>query len=257
MEYHFININTEAAICRITLNRPEKQNALHAGLISELATVFNQLAKETEIHFVVLDGTGKSFCSGADLEWFSESGKQSEKENRMQFELLSKMLRRLYRLPQITIALAKGNIFGGGIGLASACDLVLMEESTTLAFSEVHLGLVPATILPFVANRINRREAKLLMLTGKQFSADKAFGIGLADILCATGHLENCLLDIIHDLQKPVAGAVIACKQLINKVYSGEIGSSDGKYLAQILAQRIDSDETRARINSFLTKKAK
>ena len=254
MEYQFIRIQKKGTICRVTLNRPEKQNALHAVLIDELSSVFKHLAKDESVRFVVLDGEGKSFCSGADLDWFSGSTQNSEKVNKVQFELLAKMLRRLHNLPQVTIALGKGNIFGGGIGLASACDFVLMEESAVLAFSEVHLGLVPATILPFVAVRIKQSDARKLMLTGKYFDGKQAWEIGLADFLFSEGDLEKGLNDLISDLQKPVIEAVHDCKKLINEVYSGEIGVDDWELTAKVLVKRIASAEARERIDTFLKK---
>lgn len=255
MNYQFIETNTEKGICRIELNRPEKHNALHAGLIAELNRVFNVLAKDESVKFVVLGGKGKAFCSGADLCWFEEATKLSEKENRVQFELLAKMLRKLHNLPQVTIALAKGKIFGGGIGLLSACDFVLMDESTTLAFTEVHLGLVPATILPFVATRIPRQQSRKLILTGKPFSSDEALRIGLADSVFAAEKLENGLQELLADLQKPASGAVLASKKLINDVYSGDIKTDDYELTARVLYTRIATDEAKSRIEKFIKKK--
>jgi len=254
MDYRFVKIKKENGICRIMLNRQEKQNAFHPGLIAELNQILTQLGKDDSVQFVVLEGKGKSFCSGADLSWFSEATTLSEKENKAQFELLVKMLQRLYNLPQVTIALGKGNIFGGGIGLLSACDFVLMEESSVLAFSEVHLGLVSATILPFVATRISLQQVRKRMLTGKYFSAEEALKTGLADFVFAEGQLETELNKLLTDLQKPSSDAVLDCKKLINKVYSGEVKTDDYEVTVNTLVKRIASDEAKERIGVFLKK---
>ncbi|MDX9880814.1 MAG: enoyl-CoA hydratase-related protein [Prolixibacteraceae bacterium] len=255
MDFQFIEFDSTSGVCRITLNRPEKQNALHAGLIEELNRLFRQLDRDKSVQFVIIEGKGKSLCSGADLEWFSESTRLNEKTNKAQFELLAKMLRKLYNLPQITIALAKGNLFGGGIGLAAACDFVLVEESAAMAFSEVRLGLVPATILPFVVGRMGRGDARKLMLTGKYFNGKKAKEIGLADFVLPDGQLEAGLVNLLADLQKPAIGAVLDCKNLINKVYSGEVGTNDYERTAQVLSKRITSVEAKDHISSFLKKR--
>lgn len=254
MKYQYIETKTANGICRITLNRPEKQNALHGEMIAELNQAFKLLSKDESVKIVILDGNGKSFCSGADLSWFFEATTLSEKENRVQFELLAKMLRKLYNLPQVTIALGKGNIFGGGIGLLSACDFVLMDESTNLAFTEVHLGLVPATILPFVATRISRQQSRKLILTGKLFCADEALKMGLADSVFVSDKLENGLKDVLADLQKPAQGAVLASKKLINEVYSGDIKTDDYELTARVLYTRIATDEAKERIARFIKK---
>lgn len=257
MNYQYIVTKTVNGICRVTLNRPEQQNAINGELVAELNQVFKLLSKDESVKFVVLEGKGKSFCSGADLSWFSTATTLSEKENRVQFELLAKMLRKLYNLPQVTIALGKGNIFGGGIGLLAACDFVLMENETKLAFSEVHLGLVPATILPFVATRISRQQARKLILRGNSFSATDALEIGLADFVFTAEKMEDGLQKMLTDLQKPPISAVQSGKKLINEVYSGEVRIDDYELTAKVLYTQIATNEAKGRIGEFLKKKNK
>lgn len=254
MKYQFIETTSENGVCRILLNRPEKQNALHRELIAELNQVFTQLKKDKSVNFVILEGKGKSFCSGADLNWFDRATKLSIKENREQFELLARMLLKLHNLPQVTIAMGSGNIFGGGIGLLASCDFVILEESAILAFSEVHWGLVPATILPFVASRITRQQAKRLMFTGHYFSSDEALKIGLADFVFTEDNLKPGLHKLLNDLQKPVAGAVLSCKKLINEVYADKIKTEDFESTAKILSTQMGSKEAKERIGEFIKK---
>lgn len=255
MNYQFIETIQKDGLCRILLNRPEKQNAVHAGMIDELNDILKQLAKNDSVRIVVLEGKGKSFCSGADLMWFAELATYQKKDIRKQFEPLSILLRRLQNLPQVTIALAKGNIFGGGIGLLAACDFVLIEESAILAFSEVLLGLVPATILPFVAGRINKQQARKLMLTGKYFPANIALANGFADEIFPEDKLEEGLQTLLSDLKNAAPEAIQVCKKLINKVYSGKVKPEDYHYTAKILAGRIASEEGKERIGAFLEKR--
>lgn len=257
MSYQFIETIQENVLCRILLNRPEKQNAIHSEMIAELSDFLKQLAKDNSVRIVVLEGKGKSFCSGADLTWFAEAATRSGKDIRKQFEPLSKLLRRLQTLPQITIALAKGNIFGGGIGLLAACDFVLMEESAILAFSEVLLGLVPATILPFVSGRINKQQARKLMFTGKYFPANTALTNGLADEIVPEGKLEEGLQTLLSDLKNAAPEAIQVCKKLINEVYSGKVKPKNYQYTTKILAGRIASEEGKERIGAFLEKRKK
>lgn len=256
MNDRHIELNTENGICRIRLNRPEKQNALDASMIASLTDIVKQLAHDNSVRIIVFEGNGKSFCAGADLNWFlSSSHPVQEKEKAREFAQLGKLLFRISKLPQPTIALAKGNIFGGGIGLMAACDFVLMENSSKLAFSEVKLGLVPAMIMPFVAERINRQWARQLMLTGKHFDAEKAQWIGLADQLFSKGQEEDLLASLIAELSDAAPEAINVCKKLISKVYSEKLTTRQTNQTAQIVAKRIASEEAQQRITAFVDKK--
>ncbi len=255
MDTQFLETTIENGLARIVLNRPEKQNALNAEVIATLNDWLKQIAKNRSVQFVIIEGKGKSFCAGADLQWFVDAANLPEKEIREQFEPLGKMLRRLQNLPQVTIALAKGNIFGGGTGLLAACDFVLMEESSILAFSEVLLGLAPAIILPFVAGRISRQEARKLMLTGKYFSASYAQTIGLADDVVAEERLEETLQTLLTGFKKAAPEAVQTCKKLLNNVYCGKVGVENYRHMAKMLATRVASEEGKKRIGVFLEKR--
>lgn len=255
MNYNHIEIKTENDVCRISLNRPEKRNALHAELIAELLEAIRKVAKDPSVKILVLEGNGKSFCAGADLNWFQEMQGQEERMSRTGFEQLGKLLLKLQHVPQPTVALVHGNVLGGGIGLFSVCDFVLIEHSTQLTFSEVLLGVVPAVIMPFVAARISRQQARAKMLTGRSFSAEEALRIGLADELVPDGELDRALQQWLSDFRQPAPGALRTCKKLINQMYSDEIEADDFQYTAKILARRIASDEGREGLTAFREKR--
>jgi methylglutaconyl-CoA hydratase len=234
----------------IRLNRPSKHNSIIPELLQELDEILDQLAVTPEIKTVVLSGNGPSFCAGADLNWFASSIEKSHEQNETEYKLLANVLQKLYELPQITIAAVSGNILGGGNGLMAACDLILADESSVFSFSEINLGIIPATILPFVAQRIPMQKAKEWIFSGKRFSAGEALQAGLIDRI--TPDLEQGISGVLKELADKPSGALRSGKALINKIYSGEITVRDGSHTAGVLAGLLQTGEARERINSFL-----
>jgi methylglutaconyl-CoA hydratase len=165
----------------ITLNRPDKHNAFNADVIATLSDMFETLRANTdEVRMVVLRGAGPSFSAGADLEWMKAAADWTHDDNEEDALGLARMLRRLHDLPQLTVALVQGAAMGGGAGLVAACDIAIAVKDTKFRFSEVRLGLTPATISPFVVRAIGPRWAKALFATGEGFDGEFAHKIGLA-----------------------------------------------------------------------------
>ena len=254
-DYKYIEIQVEGQVIQINLNRPERHNALILELIEELSQALDELAIRSDINFVALSGNGQSFCAGADLNWFYGSVGNNMEENVESYKPLANLLLKLHQLPQITIACVRGNVFGGGIGLMAACDFVLAETNTRFMFSEVKLGLLPATILPFVAQRLSIQNLRKWILTGSLFHTPEAQLAGLVDVICDDGQSEKCLHEFISTFDSAAPSAIKKAKQLINQVTSGEIGVNNANLTSRILAEALSSPDGQEGIHAFLEKR--
>lgn len=254
-DYRYIEVHIDGPIARVNLNRPERHNALILELISELDQVLDEIAGRNELNFLVLSGNGRSFCAGADINWFYSSEELSVEQSSEQYKHLADLMLKLFRLPQITIAAIHGNVFGGGIGLMAACDFVLAETNTRFMFSEVKLGLLPATILPFVAKRLSVQSLRKWILTGNLFIAAEARDAGLVDILCGSNQLESKIIEFISSFSKASPTAFKKAKQLINQVSSGEVDITNAHVTSGILAEALHSVDGQEGIHSFLEKR--
>ena len=158
----------------LTLNRPQKRNAFNAEVIAELTDAFETLSKNPECRLVLIRGNGPVFSAGADLEWMKAASHYTAHENEEDAYGMAEMLRRLYELPQVTIALLHGAAMAGACGVAAACDIAIAKKGTIFSFSEVKLGIIPATISPYIINAIGPRWARTLFVTAERFEADVA-----------------------------------------------------------------------------------
>ena len=253
--YRYIEVKIEETVARINLNRPERHNALILELISELDEVLDEISGMNNVHFLVLSGNGRSFCAGADINWFYSSEELSIEQSTSQYKHLADLMLKLYQLPQITIAAVKGNVFGGGIGLMAACDFVLAETNTRFMFSEVKLGLLPATILPFVAKRLSVQNLRKWILTGNLFIAAEAKDSGLVDVLCGSNQLESKCAEFILSFNEASPSAAKKAKHLINQLTSGEIGITNAAITSGILAEALHSADGQEGIHAFFEKR--
>ncbi|MEM7767688.1 MAG: enoyl-CoA hydratase-related protein [Pseudomonadota bacterium] len=256
-EYQTISLDaTRAGVAIVTLNRPDKHNAFNALVIQELADAFENLRPETQLRMVVLRGNGKSFSAGADLEWMKAAAHYTQKENEEDAFQLAEMLRRLYELPQLTVALVQGAAMGGGAGLVAACDVAVAMKSAMFRFSEVRLGLTPATISPYVIEAIGPRMAKALFMTGESFDAGFAETMGLVQYVVddadGMAEMEEHLSALMFDT---APGAVADAKRLVQDVTGLEINRSLSQETAKRIAARRASDEGREGLAAFLEKR--
>jgi methylglutaconyl-CoA hydratase len=247
---------TPEGLAVITLNRPDVHNAFNAELIAELTDAFAMLAGQTSIRMVILRGAGKSFSAGADLNWMKRAASQTKKENEEDAMQLAEMLRALYELPQMTLALVQGAAIGGGLGLIAACDVAVALKGTTFRFSEVRLGLTPATISPFVIEAIGPRWARALFTTAESFDAAYAEKIGLVQYVAETEaemtQLEEYLAGLVFSA---APGAVDDAKRLVRAV-TGEVINRDlSRKTADAIAARRASDEGKEGVGAFLEKR--
>ncbi len=211
-----LRIKTEAEVAFVTLNRPEKRNALNPPLIKELLCFFEAPGWSSDTKAVVLSGEGKAFCSGADLKWLADSSAFSVKDLKKLFSLLQAV----ENCPLPVIAMVQGFAVGGGLGLLSVADVVVAEDRAFFRFSETHLGLVPSVISPFVLKKTGLSWARFLMLSARVFSAREAYERGLVHFV---GTRSACALfqeKLLTDLKTLDPKALTETKKWLNRLSS-------------------------------------
>lgn len=258
----------ERGVATLTLNRPLKRNAFDEELISDLAEHFRTLRGDDDIRVVFLRGAGESFCAGADIEWMKRQGTRDREDNEADALAMAHMYKGLFDLPQLTIALVHGAAMGGGAGLVAACDVAVAVTGTKFRFSEVRLGLIPATISPFVVNAIGPRWATALFMTAEGFDAAFAEKIGLIQYEVADAQeLEATAMHLAQLALQAAPGAVADAKRLVRLVVDNaarpritDVGNHviDEHLLketAKRIAARRASDEGREGLAAFLEKR--
>lgn len=241
----------------ITLNRPEKHNAFNADIIARLSDIFETLrANADEARVVFIRGAGKSFSAGADLEWMQAAADWTHGDNVEDALGLARMLHALHDLPQMTVALVQGAAMGGGAGLMAACDVAVAVKDARIRFSEVRLGLTPATISPFVVRAIGPRYAKALFASGEGFDGNFAHQIGLAQYVVETVDELDDMMEHLATLAFGAApGAVADAKTLVDLVAEADINDGLLRKTAHLIADRRASDEGREGLAAFLEKR--
>ena len=168
----------------LTLNRPEKRNALHPKMVNEIINQLDIIEKDDNIKFLIITGEGKSFCAGADLAYLNDLRNYSSSENEKDSEDLAELFMRIYKFTKPTIAAVNGAAIAGGCGLASVCDFIIADNiNSKFGYSEVKIGFIPAIVSIFLIKKVGEGFAKRLLLTGEIIDAKKAFDLGLADYL--------------------------------------------------------------------------
>jgi methylglutaconyl-CoA hydratase len=247
---------TPDGVAAVLLNRPERHNAFNAQVIRELSEAFETLRGEDHLRMVILKGAGRSFSAGGDIEWMRAAANYSQRENEEDALALAEMLRRLYVLPQLTCAMVTGACMGGGAGMVAACDMAIALKGANFRFSEVRLGLTPATISPFVIEAIGPRWAKALFMTGEGFDAEFAHKIGLVQYVAADEAEFIALQEHVSRLMSDTApGAVADAKRLVHDVTGLAINSDLSRETAHRIAMRRASEEGREGLDAFLTKR--
>ena len=215
---------TQAGAATVVMNRPGRKNAFDAGLISAMAEAFETLRGAEGVRVVFLRGAGGAFSAGADLDWMRAAVDRTESDNREDAYAMAHMLKALWDLPQLTVALVEGAAFGGGAGVAAACDVAVAVAGTKFSFSEVKLGLIPATVSPYVVAAVGPRAARGLFATGQVFDAEHALRIGLIGEIAADAAALDAARDrIAGEMLACAPGAVADAKQLVSDVAGEEI----------------------------------
>jgi len=239
-------------VIRVTLDRAAKHNAIDATMIRELTDVAGYLVTSS-CRAVVLAAAGESFCAGGDLGWMREQFDAPDTHRGEQARALFRMLTALDELPQLLIGLVHGPAYGGGVGLACVCDIVIATDAARFALSETRLGLIPATISPFLMRRIGPAALRRIGLQGAPIDAEEAKAMGLVSEIAGPGALEDALQRHIDLVLSAAPGAIAAAKALYRTL--AEKGGEE-ETVANALAERWRSDEARAGIMAFFAKEA-
>ena len=247
-------LRQEGAVLTVTLNRPQQHNALTPELIERLTAVFLHYADRREIRVIVLTGNGRSFCAGADLKTMRAAADYDFAANVADGKQIFDLMQAIDACPKPVIGRVNGAAIGGGVGLVSACDIVVAVERARFAFSEARLGLVPAVISPFVLAKIGVGNGRELFLTGERFDAYRAQRIGLVQHVVAEEALDTAVTERIEQLLLAAPGAQAAAKELIRQVAHQPV-SEVRDLTANFIAQRRASAEGREGMSAFLEKR--
>lgn len=242
-------------VATVTLNNPDKHNAFDDDVIKQLTNHFSELSTNSAVNVVILASTGKSFCAGADLGWMKRMATYSYEENLADSNALAELFRCLNFMPQPTIAKIQGAAFGGAVGLAACCDMVVASEKASFCLSEVKLGLIPATISPYVINAIGQRASRRYFTTAERFSADTAKHLGLVSEVASIDELDAVTDKIVSALLANGPVAVKAAKQLVFDVAGKTIEPRLISQTSQTIAAIRVSDEGQEGLSSFFEKR--
>ena len=243
-------------VATVTLNRAAKHNAFDDAVIAALDATFTQLAQEPEVRVVVLASTGKSFSAGADLAWMQRMANYDRAQNLDDARALADMLRKLNQLPQPTIARVQGAAYGGAVGLVSCCDIAIGTERARFCLSEVKIGLIPATISPYVIAAIGARAARRYFISAEVFDAAAALQLQLLSEVVAATDLDACIDKHILQLLQNGPLAVIAAKRLALDMSNREISAALIEDSCTRIADIRVSAEGQQGLQAFLNKTA-
>ncbi len=249
-----ILVSHDGPVLRITLNRPEVRNAFDEEVIDALSSCIASAEDDPSVRVVVLAGAGKVFCAGADLAWMAKAVAYNQVENLADAEDFALMLERIDTLSRPVIGRVHGAAFGGGVGMAAVCDIVIAAESATFGLTEVKLGILPAVISPYVIRKIGVSAARELFLTGGRFGAARARELGLIHEVVAETDLDAAVDRRIAELLTSSPAAVAASKALIRDVAGESPKDVIGMTTSRIAAQRV-SPEGQEGIRAFLEKR--
>jgi methylglutaconyl-CoA hydratase len=247
-------IAAEGKLARITLNRPDVRNAFNDEVIAELTQAFTELGSRDDVRCIVLAADGPAFCAGADLNWMRRMADYSREENLADAGKLAEMLRVIYECPKPTVARIQGDAIAGGMGLVAACDVAVSVDSANFCLSEVKLGLIPATISPYVIRAIGARVAHRYFLTAERFSAAEALRIGFVHEVVAADQLDAKVAEITRALVANSPNAVKVCKKLLHEVAQQDISQPLIRKTVEGIAEIRASAEGREGVSSFLGK---
>ncbi|HLX29332.1 MAG TPA: enoyl-CoA hydratase/isomerase family protein [Casimicrobiaceae bacterium] len=249
------DVSVRDAVATVTLNRPQFHNAFDEMLIANLTAAFVSLDDNPDVRVVVLAGAGRSFCAGADLNWMRRMAQFGREENLDDANALAAMLRALYALSKPTIARVTGAAYGGGVGLIAACDIALGVPDATFALSEARLGLIPATIGPYVIEAIGVRNARRYFLTAERFGAAEALRTGLLHEVVEADAIDARIAALIDTLKVASPAAQLECKALIRGVAHRPIDEDVIAGTAEHIAAVRASAEGREGVAAFLGKR--
>ena len=250
-----IDIRIDGAVARVYLNRPEVRNAFNDDVIAELTAAFTRLGADASLRAIVLGGHGKAFCAGADLNWMRAMAGYDWDQNRADAERLAAMLWAGYRCPLPIVGRIHGDCYAGGLGLAAICDVLVAAEGVHFCLSEARLGLLPATIGPYVVRALGEQASRRYFTTAARFDARRAAALGFVHECVPAEQLDATCAGIVDAWVGNGPAAVKACKRLVQDVAGREITSELRAETARRIADIRASDEGREGVQAFLNKR--
>ena len=254
--YKHIEAEQRGAVRWLWLNRPEVRNAFNDALIADIAAAFADVEASPETRIVVVAGRGPAFCAGADLNWMRAMASYSHADNHSDALKVARMFNAVHSCSKPVVARVQGDAFGGGVGLAAACDIVVAVESVSFVLSEVKLGIVAATISPHVVRAMGARQAARYMLTAERFGAKRAHELGLVHELATADSLDSAVATLCQALLAASPAALAATKRLLADVVEAPVDDVLLAATAKCIADARVSPEGREGIAAFLEKRA-
>jgi methylglutaconyl-CoA hydratase len=249
-----IELVHDGPVARVWLDRPEQHNALSSELVAELTDTLHSLAHDENVRVVVLGGRGPSFCAGADIALMKTSAEASFEQNFAEAGRLGGMFATLAELPKPVVARLHGNVLGGGVGLACACDIAIASEDARFGLSEVRLGILPALISPYVIRRLGDRNARELMLTGERIDGSTALHAGLVHHAVPAVELDACVDDRVEALLAAAPRAQARIKKLL-ALYADSTWEAYRAGLPRVLAEVRAGEEAKEGLAAFFEKR--
>lgn len=250
-----LDVRRDGHVARVYLNRPDVRNAFNDSVIIELAQTFTTLAADASLRCIVLGGHGKAFCAGADLAWMRAMADYDWDQNRADAGKLAEMLWTIYGCPVPVVGRIHGDCYAGGVGLAAVCDVLVAADVATFCLSEARLGLLPATISPYVIRAMGEQAARRWFVTAERFGAAQAHTMGFVHEVCTVETLDAKVDEIVAALVANGPMAARACKQLVQDVAGRPLDAALRADTARRIADIRASAEGREGVTAFLNKR--
>ena len=244
-----------AGVAEVWLNRPDVRNAFNDSVVSELTAIFQTLGADPALRVIVLGGRGKAFCAGADLSWMRALADYSWEQNHADASALAQMLWTLWSCPVPIVGRIQGDCYAGGVGLAAVCDVLVASDAAHFCLSESRLGLLPATIGPYVVRALGEQASRRYFTTAERFSAAQAHALGFVHELTAPESLDAKVADTVAAIVANGPAAVKACKQLVKDVAGRTIDAAMRDDTARRIADIRARAEGREGVQAFLHKR--
>jgi methylglutaconyl-CoA hydratase len=251
----FVLYEIKDRIAYITLNRPEKRNALNSELVTLLKKAFTEAENDDEVKVIILKAAGDNFCAGADLEYLRSLQQNTYEENLQDSHHLMELFKMIYSLKKVVIAQVRGHAVAGGCGLVSVCDFAFAVPDANFGYSEVKIGFIPAIVMVYLLRKIGEAKAKELLLSGNFIDADKALRYGLVFEVVSEEHLEQSVYDFARKLCRSNSGkSMEMIKKMITEIPSMAFNDAL-QYGARMNAEARSSEDCKKGIDSFLNKR--
>lgn len=254
MEYQTIQLTRDGGIATITLNRPEKRNAISFQLVAELLSALDEFEQSQDAQIVILTGTGKAFCAGLDLEELKLLLGKTPQQNLDDSARMAQLFRRLYDFPKPTIAAVNGAAVAGGTGIATMCDFTLAIPDAKFGYTEVRIGFVPAIVSSFLVWQVGHKIARDLLMSGRMFNAGEAHRYGLVNEIVEPERLLDRARQLAGELMQNSPSSMRATKKLINDFLTPHLNAQIAQAIEDNARVRT-TDDFREGVSSFLEKR--